>query len=66
MHTLNPSRKLRTLLVKDDGSTIESNEDIAAALGQFFQTTFSEEALDHIPELPERTSNRLSELINWC
>ena len=34
-------------LVKEDGSTIENNQDIATALGQFFQTTFSEEALDY-------------------
>ena len=40
-------------LVKEDGSTIENNEDIATALGQFFQTTFSEEDLDYIPELPK-------------
>ena len=31
-------------------------------LGQFFQTTFSEEDLDYIPELPERTTSRLSEI----
>ena len=49
-------------LVKEDDSTIENNEDIATALGQFFQTTFSEEDLDYIPELPERTTSRLSEI----
>jgi len=32
-------------LVKEDGTTIENNEDIATVLGQFFQT-FSEETLD--------------------
>ena len=42
---------------------IENNEATATVLGQFFQTTFSEEVLDHIPELPERTSSRLSEII---
>ena len=50
-------------MVKEDGSMIENNEAIATVLGQFCQTTFSEEALDHIPELPERTSSRQSEII---
>ena len=49
-------------LVKEDGSTTENNEDIATALDQFFQTTFSEETLDHIPELPIRTTSRLSKI----
>ena len=51
-------------LVKENGSTIENNEDIATALGQFFQTTFSEETLDHniITELSVRTTSRLSEI----
>ena len=49
-------------MVKEDGSTIENNKDIATAFGQFFQTTFSEENLDHIPELPVRTTSRLSEI----
>ena len=40
----------------DDGSMI------ATALGQFFQTAFSEETLDHIPELSERTTSRLSQI----
>ena len=35
-------------LVKEDGSVIESNEDIATTLGQFFETAFIEETLDHI------------------
>ena len=42
---------------------IENNEAIPTVLGKFFQATFSEEALDHIPELPERTFSRLSEII---
>ena len=42
---------------------IESNENIAAtALGQVFETTFIEETLDHIPELPERTTSRLFDI----
>ena len=49
-------------LVKQDGSVIESNEDIATPLGQFFKTTFNEENLDHIPELPERTTSRPSNI----
>ena len=49
-------------LVKENGSTIENNEDIATALGQFFQTTCSEETLDYIPELSERATSRLSEI----
>ena len=30
---------------------------------QFFKTSFNEESLDHIPELPERTTSRLSDVI---
>ena len=41
---------------------IDSNEDITAALGQFFETTFIEETLDHIPELPERTMCKLPDI----
>ena len=40
-------------LVKEDGSVIDSNEDNATVLGQFFETKFIKETLDHIPELPE-------------
>ena len=47
-------------MVKEDGYIIENNEDTATDLGQFFQTVFSKEALDHIPELLLRTSSRLS------
>ena len=39
---------------------IENNEDTATDLGQFFQTAFSEETLDHILEILVRTSSRLS------
>ena len=49
-------------LVKEDGSMIDNNEDIATALGRFFQATFSEETLHYIPELPKRTTSRLSEI----
>ena len=42
-------------LVKEDSSIVENNEDIATVLDHFFQTTFSKETLDHIPELPERS-----------
>ena len=47
-------------LVKEDGFMIKNNEDTATNLGQFFQTAFSEETLDHIPELLVRISSRLS------
>ena len=47
-------------MVKEDGSIIENNENIATALGQFFETKFKEETLDHIQELPKRTTSRLS------
>ena len=47
---------------KKDGSVIESNEDFATALGQVFETKFIEETLDHIPELPERTTSRLFDI----
>ena len=41
----------------------ENNEDIAIALGQFFEMTFNEETPDHIPELPKRTTSKLSDII---
>ena len=41
---------------------IDNNEDIATALCQFFETTFIEEILDHMPELPERTIYKLSDI----
>ena len=40
-------------LVKEDGFVMENNDDIATTLGQFIETTFNEETLDHIPELPD-------------
>ena len=49
-------------LVQEDGFVIDSNEDITTALGQFFETIFTEETLDHIPELPERTIYKLSDI----
>ena len=62
MPTSDLSRKLKetiSYLIKEDGSVIENNENIATALGQFFETKFNKETLDHIPELPERTTSRL-------
>ena len=41
---------------------IDSNEDIATVLGQFFETIFIEETLDHIPELPERIICKSSDI----
>ena len=49
-------------LVKEDGSVIDNNEDIATALRQLFETTFIEETLDHLPELPERNIYKLSDI----
>ena len=51
-------------LVKEDGSVIDSNEDIATALGQFFETTFIEDTylIDHIPELSEKTMCKLPDI----
>ena len=36
---------------------IESNEDLSIAFGKIFETTFVEEILYHIPELPVGTTS---------
>ena len=49
-------------LIKEDGSVIENNSDIAANLSQYFKTTFREKTLDNISEFPKRTTSRLSDI----